>query len=237
MIEVTNLKKIYGQGEAQTAALCGLSFNIKEGEFIAIKGPSGCGKSTLMHIMGFLDRPSAGLYKFKNRSIDDLSDDQLARIRNKEMGFIFQFFNLLSRVTVLENVKLPLFYAGLTEKEMSERAKIALKNVNLIKRMNYLPNQLSGGEQQRVAIARALINHPSIIFADEPTGNLDSKSGQQIIEILQALNEKGHTVVMVTHESYTAEAAKRIISMHDGEIVDDQLVGARRFAKNGQFFK
>jgi len=190
-----------------------------------------------MHIMGFLDRPTSGTYKFKDKSINDLSDDELAHIRNEEIGFIFQFFNLLPRISVLENVKMPLVYAGVADGKMDERAKKSLEDVGLSKRINYLPNQLSGGEQQRVAIARALVNNPSIIFADEPTGNLDSKSGQQIIEILQDLNETGHTIVMVTHESYTAEAAKRIISMHDGKIINDNLVSARRLAKNGGFFK
>lgn len=237
MIEVKDLKKIYGQEDAETYALNGVSFVIKEGEFIAIKGPSGCGKSTLMHIMGFLDRPSSGTYKFKDKSINDLNDDELAHIRNEEIGFVFQFFNLLPRISVLENVKMPLFYAETPENKIEEIAKKSLEAVGLIKRINYFPNKLSGGEQQRVAIARALINNPSIIFADEPTGNLDSKSGQQIIQILQDLNEKGHTIVMVTHESYTAEAAKRIISMRDGTIIDDSAVVTRRFARDGQIFK
>lgn len=237
MIESQNLKKIYGKGEAQTYALDGVSFSIKEGEFVAIKGPSGCGKSTLMHIMGFLDRPSSGVYKFKNESIDDLSDDQLAQIRNKEMGFVFQFFNLLPKISVLENVKIPLIYADALENEMNEMAKKSLELVKLSKRIDYFPNQLSGGEQQRVAIARALVNNPNVIFADEPTGNLDSKSGEQIIEILQDLNENGHTIIMVTHESYTAEAAKRIISMKDGMIINDSAVSCRRLARNGEVFK
>ena len=237
MIEVKDLKKVYGQEDAQTYALNGVSFNIKEGEFIAIKGPSGCGKSTLMHIMGFLDRPSFGVYKFNDKSINDLSDDELARIRNEEIGFVFQFFNLLPRISVLENVEMPLSYSGVPENKIEEIAKKSLEAVGLIKRINYFPNKLSGGEQQRVAIARALINNPSIIFADEPTGNLDSKSGQQIIQILQDLNEKGHTIVMVTHETYTAEAAKRIISMRDGMIIDDSKVVTRRFARDGQIFK
>lgn len=237
MIEVRDLKKIYGQADAQTYALDGVSFDIKEGDFVAIKGPSGCGKSTLMHIMGFLDRPTSGVYKFKDKSINDLSDDELAHIRNKEIGFIFQFFNLLPRISVLENIKMPLFYAGVAENKMNQLAEKALASVDLIKRIKYFPNQLSGGEQQRVAIARALINQPSIIFADEPTGNLDSKSGRQIIEILQNLNETGHTIVMVTHESYTAEAAKRIMTMHDGQIIKDEVVSSRRLAKDGGFFK
>lgn len=237
MIQVKDLSKKYGQGDAETYALNNISFEIETGDFVAIKGPSGCGKSTLMHIMGFLDRPSSGLYKFKDQSITDLTDDQLARIRNKEIGFVFQFFNLLPRISVFENVKLPLIYSEKSLSKMNELTKQSLEAVGLSKRINYLPNQLSGGEQQRVAIARALVNDPSIIFADEPTGNLDSKSGQQIIEILQDLNEKGHTIVMVTHEIYTAEAAKRIILMKDGTIIEDARVLKRRFAKNGEVFK
>ncbi|MCX7778687.1 MAG: ABC transporter ATP-binding protein [Patescibacteria group bacterium] len=233
MIEVKDLKKIYGQGEVKTVALDGISLKIEKGEFVAIKGPSGCGKSTLMHIMGFLDRPTSGLYKFKGRSINDFSDDELAKIRNREVGFIFQSFNLLPRLTVLENVKLPLIYTHFSQQKIDQRAKESLEAVGLKGRINYFPNQLSGGEQQRVAIARALVNNPSVIFADEPTGNLDSKSGQQIIALLQELNEKGHTIVMVTHETYTAEAAKRIVEMKDGRVVNDELVKKRHFAKDG----
>lgn len=237
MIEGQNITKVYGEKDAQTYALDKVSFYIQEGEFVAIKGPSGCGKSTLMHIMGFLDRPTTGVYKFRNESIDDLSDDQLARTRNKKMGFVFQFFNLLPKISVLENVKIPLVYAAISGDKMDELAKKSLESVGLAKRINYFPNQLSGGEQQRVAIARALVNNPNVIFADEPTGNLDSKSGEQIIEILQDLNEKGHTIVMVTHESYTAEAAKRIISMKDGKIIKDLAVSRRRLARNHEVFK
>ena len=232
MIEVKNLKKIYN-GIVPTRALDGVSFNITEGEFLAIMGPSGSGKSTLMHILGFLDRPSSGSYRFKEKSIDDLSDDELARIRNKQIGFVFQSFNLLPRTTVLENVKLPLVYAGLSLEKEEKMVKEALDSVGLSHRINYLSNQLSGGEQQRVAIARAVVNHPSLIFADEPTGNLDSKSGQQIMDILQKLNDQGHTVILVTHEQYTSEMAKRIIHIKDGKIVSDLLVDHRRLAKDG----
>lgn len=232
MIEVKELKKIYN-GSVPTKALDGVSFNVQEGEFVAIMGPSGSGKSTLMHIMGYLDRPSSGVYKFKGKSIDDLSDDELARVRNKQIGFVFQSFNLLPRTTVLENVRLPLTYAGLSSDKEDQMIKEALESVGLSHRINYLSNQLSGGEQQRVAIARAIINHPSLIFADEPTGNLDSKSGQQIMDILQKLNDQGHTIILVTHETYTSEMAKRIIQFKDGKIVSDKLVDHRRLAKDG----
>lgn len=232
MISARDLKKIYS-GNVPTTALDGVSFDIKEGEFVAIMGPSGSGKSTLMHIMGFLDRPTSGIYKFKDKSIDDLTDDELARVRSKQIGFIFQGFNLLSRTTVLDNIKLPLVYAGLSSKVENERANVALKAVSLSHRVDHLPNQLSGGEKQRVAIARAIVNNPSVIFADEPTGNLDSKSGQQVMDILQKINNQGHTIILVTHEKYTSEMAKRIILLKDGKIVSDKNVEHRRFAKDG----
>ncbi|HDJ30500.1 MAG TPA: ABC transporter ATP-binding protein [bacterium] len=232
MIEAKDIKKIY-PGIVPTVALDGVSFVIKEGEFVAIVGPSGSGKSTLMHIMGFLDRPTSGVYKFRGKSIDELDDDQLARIRNKEMGFVFQSFNLLPRTTVLDNVKLPLLYSGIAREQQDRMAREALEKVGLSHRLFHYPNQLSGGEQQRVAIARAIVNHPSVIFADEPTGNLDSKSGQQIMDILQNLNDQGHTIILVTHEKYTAQMAKRIIQLKDGRIVDDQIVACRRLAKDG----
>ena len=233
MIEVRNLKKIY-PSEIPTIALDGVSFDIKEGEFVAIMGPSGSGKSTLMHIMGFLDRPSSGIYEFRGQSIDDLSNDELARIRNKEMGFVFQAFNLLARTSVFDNIKLPLIYADhLPNQKANKMVKEALEAVDLIQRADHRPNQLSGGEQQRVAIARALVNHPSVIFADEPTGNLDSKSGQQIMDTLQKLNDRGHTVILVTHEKYTSEMAKRVIQFMDGRVVGDEIIANRRFAKDG----
>jgi len=232
MIEVKNLKKIYN-GTVPTRALDGVSFNVAEGEFLAIMGPSGSGKSTLMHILGFLDRPTSGIYKFEGKNMNELTDDELARIRNKKIGFVFQSFNLLPRTTVLENVKLPLVYAGLSQEKEEKMVKEALDSVGLSHRINYLSNQLSGGEQQRVAIARAVVNNPSLIFADEPTGNLDSKSGRQIMDILQKLNDHGHTVILVTHEQYTSEMSKRIIHVKDGKIVSDVLVGHRRLAKDG----
>ncbi len=237
MIEARDLKKYYGEAPNITRALDGVSFVITEGEFVAIVGPSGSGKSTLMHIMGFLDRPSAGTYKLEGQSISDLSDDELARIRNKKLGFIFQTFNLLPRTSVFNNVRLPLQYAGIKGRLEKEKTLEAIAKVNLAHRANHLPNQLSGGEQQRVAIARALVNNPQIIFADEPTGNLDSKSGQEIMDVLQTLNNQGHTIILVTHETYTAEHAKRILHLHDGKLVKDEKVSRQRIARNGEFIK
>ncbi len=233
MIKAKKLKKEYRNDSVVTTALDGVSFDIKEGEFVAIMGPSGSGKSTLMHIMGFLDRPSSGVYKFEGESIEDLTDSELAYIRNEKMGFVFQFFNLLARTTVFDNVKLPLTYTKISQKEKDKRTRQAIKAVGLAHRIKHYPNQLSGGEQQRVAIARAIVNHPSIIFADEPTGNLDSKSGQQIMEILQGLNDQGHTIILVTHEKYTSEMARRAIQLKDGRLISDKLIGHRRFAKDG----
>ncbi|MBA7631947.1 putative ABC transporter ATP-binding protein YknY [subsurface metagenome] len=233
MIEAKELKKEYRNDSVVTTALDGVSFNIKEGEFVAIMGPSGSGKSTLMHIMGFLDRSSFGNYKFEGQKMEDLTDDELAYIRNEKMGFVFQFFNLLPRTSVFDNVKLPLIYTKISAHEKDQRVKEAIKAVGLANRANHMPNQLSGGEQQRVAIARAIVNHPSIIFADEPTGNLDSKSGQQIMEILQDLNEEGHTIILVTHEKYTSEMAERVIQLKDGKVINDKLIDHRRKAREG----
>jgi len=233
MIEAKDLKKEYHGDSVVTTALDGASFDIKEGEFVAIMGPSGSGKSTLMHIMGFLDRPSSGIYKFEGQKMDDLTDNELAYIRNEKMGFVFQFFNLLPRTTVFDNVKLPLIYTKISKEEKNKRVKQAIEAVGLSHRAKHYSNQLSGGEQQRVAIARAVVNHPSIIFADEPTGNLDSKSGQQIMEILEDLNDKGHTIILVTHEKYTSEMAKRVIQLRDGKIVSDKTIDHRRHAKDG----
>lgn len=233
MIEAKNLKKEYHGDSVVTTALAGVSFDIKEGEFVAIMGPSGSGKSTLMHIMGFLDRSSSGSYEFESQKMDDLTDNELAYIRNEKMGFVFQFFNLLPRTTVFDNVKLPLIYTKISRGEKNKRAKEAIEAVGLSHRADHLPSQLSGGEQQRVAIARAIVNHPSVIFADEPTGNLDSKSGQQVMEILQDLNEGGRTIILVTHEKYTSEMAGRVIQLKDGKIVSDKIVDHRRRAKDG----
>ena len=233
MIEVENLKKIYRNDSVETPALQGVSFRIKQGEFVSIMGPSGSGKSTLMHIMCFLDRPSSGICKFEGKSIDSLTDDELARLRNKKMGFVFQSYNLLSRTTVFDNVRLPLIYTGFSKQKEYEMVKQALEAVGILHRSSHFPNQLSGGEQQKTAIARAIVNHPSVIFADEPTGNLDSKSGQQVMDIFQKLNNQGHTVILVTHEKYTAEMAKRIISLKDGKVISDESVNSRHYAKDG----
>ena len=232
MIEVKNLEKIYRNDAVETPALRGVSFNIEPGEFVAITGPSGSGKSTLMHIMCFLDRPSSGIYKFEGKGIDDLTDDELARIRNKRMGFIFQAYNLLPRTTVFNNVRLPLIYSDLRKEIEEKMVTEAIKKVGLSHRINFFPNQLSGGEQQRAAIARALVNNPSVIFADEPTGNLDSKSGKVIMTLLEELNDKGHTIVLVTHERYTAEHAKRIIQLLDGKMVSDEKITHRLYARD-----
>jgi putative ABC transport system ATP-binding protein len=236
LIEVKNLTREYESGELKTLALRGVSFNIEKGEFVSIMGPSGSGKSTLMHILGLLERHNEGTYKFEGHNVENLSDDELAHLRNEKIGFIFQSFNLLPRTSVLENVKLPLLYSD-KKIEADERAKKVLEAVGLGHRLNYHTNQISGGEQQRVAIARALINEPSVIFADEPTGNLDSKSGTQIMEILENLNKEGNTIILVTHETHTAEYAKRIIKIKDGEIFDDIIVARRHSAKDGVILK
>ena len=232
LISVRNLCKEYDNEGVITKALCGVSFDIGKGEFVAIMGPSGSGKSTLMQVIGFLDRPTSGKYFFEGKNTENFSDDELAYFRNQKIGFVFQSFNLLPRTTVFENVELPLIYDERSESPGEIRQKVlrALKSVNLEQRFSNFSNQLSGGEQQRVAIARALVNDPALILADEPTGNLDSKNGLQIMKILQRLNNEGHTIVMVTHETYTSEHAKRIISMLDGEIVKDEIVKKRLFA-------
>jgi len=231
LIEAKDLCKEYVNEEVKTPVLHDLNFKIEEGEFVAIMGPSGSGKSTLMHILSFLDKISCGKYLFKNKDVSEFSDDQLAEMRSKEVGFIFQAFNLLPRTTVLENVMLPLIYNGLSATARNFKAKQALISVGLEHRLNYFTNQLSGGEKQRVAIARALVNDPSVIFADEPTGNLDSKSGLQVMKILQSLNEEGKTIILVTHERYTAEHAKRILRIKDGVIVSDEQVLNRQMAQ------
>lgn len=223
LIKAKDLSKTYIMSEGvETQALKGVSFEIKEGEFVAIMGYSGSGKSTLMHIVGFLDRPTGGQYWFKGKKMEDFSEDRLAEIRNREMGFVFQAFNLLPRTSALHNVKLPLVYAGMAEKEQEKKAKVALKMVGLEDRIEHAPNELSGGQQQRVAIARALVNSPSVILADEPTGNLDSKAGKEIMEILTVLSREGHTIILVTHENEIAEYAKRILRLKDGELVEDE---------------
>lgn len=236
LIRVKNLIKDYYTDEVVTKVLHGLSFNVQKGEFVAIMGPSGSGKSTLMHILGLLDRPSDGIYELDGENVRDLDDDELAALRNNKIGFIFQSFNLLPRTTVLDNVKLPLTYSK-NKHDMDARSKKVLESVGLGHRLNYFTNQISGGEKQRVAIARALVNDPSVIFADEPTGNLDSKSGIQVMEILQKLNEAGNTIILVTHETYTAEHADRIIKVRDGLIEADYLVENKRIARDGEILK
>lgn len=228
LIEAKKLQKIYETEGVKTPALDGVSFSIEKGEFVAIMGPSGSGKSTLLHILGFLDRPSGGEYKFNGKKFSDYNDDEIATIRNEEMGFVFQAFNLLPRTNVLDNVKLPLLYSSVPEKEWDARAKTAIEAVGLGHRMGHVSSQLSGGEKQRVAIARSLVMNPDVIFADEPTGNLDSRSGGAVMEILNTLNrERGHTIVLITHETYTASYAERIIRLHDGVIEEDVKVSKR----------
>ena len=232
IIEVKNLEKTY-RDETETTALRGLNFSIKNGEFVSIVGPSGSGKSTLLHILGFLDRLTGGEYLFEGKSMNDYSDEELARVRNEKMGFVFQAFNLLPRTTVLENVKLPLLYSAVKESLWNEIALKAIDSVGLSDRVDHESARLSGGEKQRVAIARALINDPSIIFADEPTGNLDSKSGGQVMEILEKLNQEGRTIILVTHESYTAEYANRLIKVKDGLVEFDGPIVKEHKQQNG----
>ena len=226
LIEVKNLKRTFDDG-VKTYALKEANLIIKKGEFVAIMGPSGSGKSTLMHILGLLDRASSGKYLFNGKNVLLMTDNELASFRNKSIGFVFQSFNLLQRTTVLNNVTLPLIYSD-DKVNAKQRAEEVLKSVGLEHRLNYFTNQISGGEKQRVAIARALVNKASVIFADEPTGNLDSKSGAQIMEILQRLNDEGNTIILVTHETYTAQCAKRIIKLKDGIIVSDEKIENRR---------
>ncbi len=232
LFEVTNLEKTYFGEVTDTKVLHGLTFSIEKGEFVSIMGPSGSGKSTLLHILGFLDDHTGGEYKFNGRSWSDHSEDEIALVRNKEMGFVFQQFNLLPRETVFENVRLPLMYSKVPEREWEKRVKDVVEIVGLSHRLNFETYKLSGGEKQRTAIARALVNNPDVIFADEPTGNLDSKSGGVVMETLQKLHDElGHTVILITHETYTAEHADRIIHIKDGKIDSDKKTPKRRRAK------
>lgn len=224
LIEISSVAKVYGEGESSTTALRGVSFSIAEGEFVAIMGPSGSGKSTLLHILGLLDRPTSGAYTFAGENMATLPDETLASIRNQKIGFVFQSFHLLARTTVLENVMLPLYYSNVPKKEYSTRAKTALSHVNMSHRENHLPSQLSGGEKQRVAIARALVNDPKVIFADEPTGNLDSMTGQAVMNTIDELHKQGRTIIVITHETSAAAFADRIITIGDGKIVSDTKI-------------
>lgn len=223
LIELKNIVKNYDNGGVVTRVLHGVNLSVQEGEFIAIMGPSGSGKSTLMHIIGFLDRSTSGEYYFDGQNIESFNDDDLAHIRNERIGFVFQSFNLLPRTTVLDNVILPLFYSKI-KTGLEKRAREALESVGLKDRMHHLSNQISGGQKQRVAIARALICDPKVIFADEPTGNLDSKSGSTVMHILEKLNNEGRTIILVTHDEEVAMHAKRIVTIRDGEIVGDEVV-------------
>ena len=237
IIEVKDLKKSYLDGETPTIALAGVTFSVRKGEFVAIMGPSGSGKSTLLHLLGLLDEPTSGTYIFNQKNISKYSSDDLADLRNREVGFVFQAFNLLARTSVLENVKLPLVYSKIPERDWDAKAKKAIESVGLGHRMEHQPSELSGGERQRAAIARALVTDPEIIFADEPTGNLDSKSGKNVMSILQKLNEQeGRTIVLITHETATAEHSERIIRLMDGAIESDTKV-EHRLSADAEYMK
>jgi putative ABC transport system ATP-binding protein len=221
LITTEDLWKTYVMGSEEIHALRGVSINIDKGEYVAIMGPSGSGKSTLMNLIGCLDTPTKGSYLLNGKEVGTMNDDELARIRNEEIGFVFQTFNLLPRATALHNVELPLVYAGVSGKDRLERAKLALEKVELTQRASHKPNELSGGQRQRVAIARALVNNPSILLADEPTGNHDSKTGVEIMAVFKRLHEGGNTIILVTHEADIAAHAHRVISIRDGQVEKD----------------
>jgi len=223
MIQAIDIKRTYRVGEVKIEAIRGISLRIRAGDFVSITGPSGSGKSTLMHIIGCLDRPTSGKFFLDGKEVGKLNDNELAEVRNKKIGFVFQQFNLLSRSTTLRNIELPLIYAGVKMEERIKKATAALEKVGLSHRLYHRPNELSGGERQRVAIARALVNNPSLILADEPTGNLDSKAGQGIIEIFQKLHSEGHTLIVVTHERYVAGYSERIIHIKDGLLEKEEI--------------
>jgi len=229
MIEVKDLQKEYTDEETPTRALRGVTFSVEKGEFISIMGPSGSGKSTLLQILSFLDRPTGGSYQFLGKSIEDMNDQELAHVRNKDMGFVFQSFNLLSRLSVYDNVEIPLLYSDILSAKRRTYIEEAVRSVGLEDKLHTETGKLSGGQKQRVAIARALVTDPNVIFADEPTGNLDSESGLQIMEILASLHSKGRTIILVTHETQTAEFADRIVVMKDGKIESDKAITEHEF--------
>jgi putative ABC transport system ATP-binding protein len=231
IINIERIAKVYQVGSEEVHALRDVSLRIDKNEYVAIMGPSGSGKSTLMNMLGCLDTPTSGIYDFKGVSVSEMTDNELARIRNKEIGFVFQTFNLLARSDAVHNVELPLIYAGVASAERKERARQALVDVGLEDRMHHKPNELSGGQRQRVAIARALVSKPAIILADEPTGNLDSKTGEEIMGLFHEIHEKGNTIILVTHEEYIAEHALRIVRLKDGLIEKDENVEKRFIPK------
>jgi putative ABC transport system ATP-binding protein len=233
IINIEHIAKVYQVGLEEVHALRDVSLKIDKNEYVAIMGPSGSGKSTLMNMLGCLDTPTSGIYDFKGVSVSEMSDNELARIRNKEIGFVFQTFNLLARSDAIHNVELPLIYAGIPSSERKQRAEQALIDVGLKDRMHHKPNELSGGQRQRVAIARALVTKPAIILADEPTGNLDSKTGEEIMALFHEIHERGNTIILVTHEEYIAEHAKRIVRLKDGLIEKDETV-EKRFIPNAK---
>lgn len=224
MLEIKKITKVYKMGEVLVNALRGVSFHIDKGQFVAIMGPSGSGKSTLMHIIGCLDHPTEGSFIMDGEDISKVNDNKLAEIRNKKIGFVFQQFNLLNRVNILNNIEVPLIYAGVNSKKRKNLAKQVLENVGLSNRLKHRPNEISGGEKQRAAIARALVNNPLIILADEPTGNLDTKNGEEIMKIFNKLHQEGHTIIVVTHELEIAKYAQRIIHLRDGVIENDEVI-------------
>jgi putative ABC transport system ATP-binding protein len=231
VIEIRDMRKVYDLGRTQVIALNGLNLTVCRNEYVAIMGPSGSGKSTLMNMIGCLDTPTSGSYHLAGQPVDEMDDDELARIRNREIGFIFQSFNLLPRTTILRNVELPLVYSGLPHAERMRRARVALDKVGLAERVDHQPNELSGGQRQRVAIARALVNEPSILLADEPTGNLDSRTGNEILALFEDLYQQGHTLLVVTHEDDVARHARRCVRLRDGVIESDEPIAEPALAR------